>query len=283
MRNRRRHVVRIILLVLLAVAVIFPFLFPLVIQTDRAILTEDDLPADIGHLHIVYVSDINYGFFFPDYRVNALVNQINELKPDLVIFGGDYGRDNASAVRFFKALPSVHARYAIYGVIGEKDRGETDMDLIMLEDAMRSAGVFPLINESARVRIGNSFITLAGADDIRTGKPDVASLAAGTSVSDYVIFLGHNPNLLRDAQSATDSSGKLGWFDLALFGHTMGGQFPLGSSLFGIGADVEDRYRTGWRQENRVDILVSNGVGTSVVPMRAFCPAQIHYIDISSP
>ncbi len=275
----------IFLIVLLVIMIASPFISPFFIREDRASLTADDLPVDIGHLHIVYVSDIHYGFFFPDFRVSALVDQINALKPDLVLFGGGYGTDNATAIKFFKILPSIHARYAVYGVIGETDRGNSEVDLTMLKDAMRSANVLPLVNEVARVRIGNSSIFIAGADDYKAGTPNVSAMASQTSLSDYVIFLAHNPNLITDAQSAVDSSGKLGWFDLALFGHTHGGQIrlPLISSLIGIGTDVEERYRSGWMQENRVDILVSNGVGTSVIPARAFCPAQIHYIDVSVP
>ena len=79
-----------------------------------------------------------------------------------------------------------------------------------------------------------------------------------------------------------DRAGRLGWFDLALFGHTHGGQISFLAPLLDFGSDVEDRYLSGWLQENRVDMLVSNGVGTSVIPARLFCPAQIHYIDVAA-
>ncbi len=283
--NHVRRRIAVVLIILLVIMIAYPFISPLFIQEDRAVLTAEGLPADVGRLRIVYVSDIHYGFFFPDFRVSALVDQINALKPDLVLFGGGYGTDNATAIKFFRILPSIHARYAVYGVIGETDRGNSDVDLTMLKDAMRSANVLPLVNEVARVRIGSSSIFIAGADDYKTGMPNISAMSSQISLSDYVIFLAHNPNLITDAQSAVDSSGKLGWFDLALFGHTHGGQIrlPLISSLLGIGTDVEERYRSGWMQENRVDILVSNGVGTSVIPARVFCPAQIHCIDVSVP
>ncbi len=285
MHNRGRRRIGIIAVIVLIILIAAPFIDPLIIREDRVSLTADDLPVDIGHLHIVYVSDIHYGFFFSDFRVSSLVDRINSLKPDLVLFGGGYGTDNATAIKFFRILPSIHARYAVYGVIGETDRGDSEVDLTLLKDAMRSANVLPLVNEVARVRVGNSSIYIAGADDYKAGFPNISTLSSQTNLSDYVIFLAHNPNLITDAQSATDSSGRLGWFDLALFGHTHGGQIrlPLISSLLGIGTDVEERYRSGWMQENRVDMLVSNGIGTSVIPARAFCPAQIHYIDVSVP
>jgi hypothetical protein len=80
---------------------------------------------------------------------------------------------------------------------------------------------------------------------------------------------------------ATDASGSLGWFDLGLFGHTHGGQMMFFSSALGIAEDVSDRYREGWKKENRADLLISHGVGVSVVPFRLFCFPQIHLIELT--
>ena len=53
------------------------------------------------------------------------------------------------------------------------------------------------------------------------------------------------------------------------------------SSLLGIAEEVPDRYRSGWIKENRVDMLISRGVGTSVFPGRLFCFPQIHCITVT--
>ena len=52
-------------------------------------------------------------------------------------------------------------------------------------------------------------------------------------------------------------------------------------SLLGFDDDVPDRYSSGWLKENRVDLLVSRGVGTSVWPGRLFCFPQIHYSTVT--
>ena len=280
--TRRRNLILagvILILILLAV----PFVSPLFITVDRVNLVSEQLPSDIGRMRIVYVTDIHWGYFFDDGRLYSLVNQINDLKPDLVLFGGDYATDNASAIQFFKKLPSIHRRYAMLGVIGDTDRGENPADLTLLTDTMRNAEVTPLVNNVVLVRLGNSSIYVAGADDYKTGKPDLTSMAAQVSSEDYVILLAHNPSVIPDAQGAADRSGRLGWFDLGLFGHTHGGQIAGLSGLLDIAGEVEGRYQQGWIQENRVDMLISNGVGTSVIPARLFCPAQIHCIDVSRP
>ena len=213
--------------------------------------------------------------------LSNLISRVNQLKPDLVLFGGDYGSDNASAIRFFQVLPAVHARYAILGVVGETDRGDTPFDLSRLTDAMRDAGVTPLINEAVPVRIGSSAVYIAGLDDPTAGDPDLKSLAAKVSASEYVIFMCHNPSVIPDAQQVTDADGRLGWFDLGLFGHTHGGQLGPLSSMISLAEDIPLRYQGGWLTENRVELLVSRGVGTSAIPARLMCFPQIHVIDIS--
>ena len=281
--HHRRWLVLLIALVLLLVC--YPLLEArFFLQTEKVRLTSDDLPSEANNLRIVYLSDIHYGFWFSDWDLSRLVSRINNLRPDLILFGGDYATDNQSAIQFFHALQkqdTLHSRFGIYGVLGEADRGDSDFTCTQLQEAMTNAGVIPLVNKVATVHILTRQIYIAGVDDVLTGHPDLKSVAKSVSSSDYVIFLSHNPSVIPDAQLAKDKSGNLGWFDLGLFGHTHGGQMLFFSSLLGLDEDVPDRYRSGWLKENRVDLLVSRGVGTSVWPGRLFCFPQIHCLEVS--
>jgi len=283
-RHRRRWL--IIAAVLLFVLICYPLAEAhFLLQTERIQLQSEDLPYEANNLRIVYLSDIHYGFWFSDADLGGLIARINNLRPDLVLFGGDYGTDTESAVSFFRALQrqgTLHSRYGIYGVIGDMDRGDSDFTREQVREAMANAGVTPLINETVPVHISTRKIWIAGVDDVLTGSPDLKYVAGRVSSKDYVIFLSHNPSIIPEAQLATDSSGNLGWFDLGLFGHTHGGQMMFFSPLLGIGDDVPDRYyRGGWLKENRVDLLISRGVGTCVFPGRLLCFPQIHCMEIT--
>ena len=281
-RHRRRWTIGIILLIVLLIC--YPLLEARLLQTETRLLKAEDLPLEANNLRIVYLSDIHYGFWFSDGDLGRLVSRINNLRPDLVLLGGDYATDNQTAVRFFRALQqqdTIHSRYGIYGVIGETDRGDSDFTCTQLTEAMTNAGVTPLVNKTAVVNIATRKIYIAGVDDVLTGRPDLKSVARSVSADDFVIFLSHNPSVIPDAQVVADSSGNLGWFDLGLFGHTHGGQMLFFSSLLDIGEDVPERYRGGWLKENRVDLLPSRGVGTSGYPGRLFCFPQIHFITVT--
>ncbi len=284
-RNRRHRRWLVFLLILAVLAICYPLAEArFLLQTERKALKADDLPAEANNLRIVYLTDIHYGFWFSDWDLGRLIAKINNLRPDLILFGGDYATDNQSAVGFFKALQNhdtLHSRYGIFGVVGDTDRGDSDFSCSQLTDAMTNAGVTPLVNKVVSVNIGARQIYIAGVDDALTGQPDLKAVSRSVSSGDYVIFLSHNPSVIPDAQLATDKSGNLGWFDLGLFGHTHGGQMLFFSSLLGIGEDVPERYRGGWLKENRVDLLISPGVGTSVWPGRLFCFPQIHCLEVS--
>ncbi len=281
MKNRKRRRWGIFLIAVVVLCLLYPFVEAHILTTDRATLKSEDLPADVGNLKIVYLSDIHYGYFFSDAELNSLVSRINQLKPDIVLFGGGYGTDNLSAIQFFRKLPSIHARYAMAGVVGDTDRGKEPADLVHLQDAMREVNVIPLVNEVFQVRVGNNIVYVAGVDDPLTGSPDLKYVASRVSASDYVILLCHSPSVIPDSQLVTDASDRFGWYDLGLFGHTHGGQIPLFSSVLDLASEVPDRYRSGWLKENRVDMLVSHGVGTLEFPARLFCFPQIHEINIS--
>ena len=179
-------------------------------------------------------------------------------------------------------MNKIHARYGIYGVLGESDRGETGYEQAQLLDAMNAADVVPLVNKTASINIGTGRIYIAGADKPAKGSPDIRSLVRSLSVSDFVIFLAHDPSLIPIAQQAPNASGSLGWMDLGLFGHTHGGQMSFFADLLDIAPDVPDRYRSGWLKENRGTLLISRGIGTSVVPCRLFCYPQIHCIELTA-
>lgn len=271
------------LAILLAVALLaWPFLEPLIPDVEQRTLRFADFPADIGQLRVVYVSDIHKGPFFSQGRVDNLVSRINAMNADLVLLGGDYASDSNGAVDFFRTMPHIYARYGVYAVPGNHDRTVPESNLNQLRSAMQAAGVTPLVNTVAPVRIGNRSIYLAGIDDVSCGHPELAAVASQVRKEDFVIFLCHSPAIITDAVKARDKNGSQGWFDLALFGHTHGGQVALLGSLLHDG-NVPPEYTQGWFKHNRADMLVSRGVGTSGLPIRLLCTPQIHLITVNAP
>ena len=231
----RFHFLFVILCCLALLMLAYPFLEPFLLETESVTLTSADLPADVGQLKIVYVSDIHQGAYFSQGRVRSLVTRINSLNPDIILLGGDYANTSEEAIAFFQSAPSFHARYLIAAVVGNHDRTAPENNLEALQQAMYDAGIVPLVNSVNRLKIGTDYIYLAGIDDVDNGWPDLEGVAAQVDRNDYVIFLSHSPAILGKALDARDRDGDKGWFDLALCGHTHGGQVTLlGQPIFGV-------------------------------------------------
>jgi uncharacterized protein len=282
--RRRIRVSRVVAVLAVLLMIAYPFFEAYHLTVEKTTLTISDLPANLRNLKIVYVTDIHESARFSQSRVEKLVNTINGLSADLVLLGGDYADTSEGAIAFFKALPTIYARLGVFGVLGECDRTPPETNLTLLVKAMTAAGVQPVVNDAVAVRLGQTTLYVAGADDLLAGQPDLQAVASKVSQDDFVIFMGHNPDLLTDALKATGADGDNHWFDLALFGHTHGGQITLfGLPLIASFTPVlGSRYLSGWLTENRADILVSNGVGTSYFPARLFAPSQIHLITLKN-
>ena len=282
-RHKKRSLLaRTIVFALLLMMIGYPFYEATTLTRENRTVGIPGLPAELNGLRVVFVSDIHQGPFFSQTRVNNLVAEINSVNADIVIFGGDYADDSQGAVNFFKNLPKVHARLLVAGVPGNHDRTVPESNLAALQSAMLNAGIIPLVNTVREVRYRDISFYVAGIDDVDNGHPDVAGVAAQLAQEQFVIFVTHSPDGFAEAFSVTDKGGSPHWFDLGLAGHTHGGQIALlGNPLIQNFSAMPKEYYTGWHTANGAEMLVSNGVGTSVFPVRLFAKPMFHVITLT--
>lgn len=232
-----------------------------------------DLPSDLDGLRVVFMTDIHAGPLFPKGPMGKLVALVNGLEPDLILVGGDNvgGRMQGAAI-FYPEAARMEARFGKYGVLGNHDVWEGEDEA---REGYDAADITLLENSNVRVDVGGGDIVLAGLEDPYTGVPRIDEAAEGIREGDVAILLAHNPDAFAEQFEATP-----GLWDLAMVGHTHGGQI----SLFGFGIFVPSihgqRYRTSWRVEHDVPVLVSNGVGTVGAPIRFQAPPEVHVITL---
>ena len=281
-QKRKTRPLRVVLVILLLLLLAYPFFEAFHINVEEHTTNLKSLPSSLRNLKIVYLSDIHQNLWDTQARTDKIVKMVNSLSADLVLLGGDYASDPDGAIAFFENLPLIQARLGAFGILGNKDSSESSLDERNLTQAMKDAGVTPLVNEVAKIKVGQTTLYIAGVGDLQSGRTDLEAVASQVSADDFVILLGHSPDILSDAVDYVDINGKTHWFDLGLFGHTHGGQVTLfGQPLLGVFKPITStRYLSGWITENRAEILISNGVGTSNLPIRLFAPAQIHLIRL---
>lgn len=208
---------------------------------------------------IVYATDFHIAPYpWEKWRLQRIVRKINEQKPDLVILGGDYvsGHEKKSTMPpqdIADILREIDAPKV--AVLGNHDSYYGKKDV---KKALQSVGITVLDNQNIRLRIKDRWVTVAGVSDLSTDKPNVEKALKGATTP--IIFVTHSPDVFPQIN---------GRAVLTLAGHTHGGQIVLpfiGAPL--VPSDYGQRYRYGMITEKNTLMLVSAGLGTSLLPLR---------------
>lgn len=235
------------------------------------------LPAAFSGMRIAYISDIHSGTFLKEERLSALISRVNALEADVILLGGDYAEDAAGALDFWQKKPAFQAKIATLAVFGNHDRTLPESHFLPIQQAMKAAGVIPLVNDVYFLKKESKTLAFAGPDDYYNGFPDVEKLARMTQSADFTLFLPHSPDMLPQTYALPGGP----FYQLALCGHTHGGQVAFFGFAPKTSSDYGNRYRSGWYRENGVDLMVSNGVGTSMLPVRLGARPQFHLITLA--
>lgn len=271
---RARRLVRALALSTLAAALAWALIEPFTLSVERGTVSNHAVPASFDGARIVFVSDVHSGPFFGPARTARLIDQVNALKPDLVILGGDYvGGHRRGAEIFYPQAARFDAPLGTIAVLGNHESWEGTEKA---RAGLASAGITLLENDHVLVKQGGSDIFVVGVEDLQTGHPDAERAAKGIVPGDFGILVSHNPDVFADS---LPQAGRT--FDLALAGHVHGGQVTLfGERAVWVPSAYGERYRQGWREESGLPVLVSRGVGTVHLPLRFFAGPQIHVVEL---
>ena len=257
----------------------YKFLYPLWLSAQLSLIEStryfERLPDGLDSLRIAYASDMHYGPRFKQDRAVDLAERLQRLQADVIILGGDYGDDTAASLAFFDVFPQLSAPMGVYAAIGNHDRTGKSHAFDRLLHTIRRSGITPLVNEAIEVERSGAYLRICSVDDIKRGQPDFLPIKGITDDTVFTVFVPHSPDVFPLAAKQPDFS-----FDLGLAGHTHGGQLVVGGHSLHSSSRYGDKYRSGWMLFDGKDILVTNGVGTSLLPIRIGAPAQMHLITL---
>jgi predicted MPP superfamily phosphohydrolase len=231
-------------------------LFPRVLEHDLSIAKRMEGEQSMT---IVAASDIHLGTIIGRSRLRTLVEKINSLKADLVLFPGDIVDEDLGPVidqNLGETLRSIRAKLGVYAITGNHEYiGGADAACAYLTEH----GITMLRDSAAKLANG---VWLVGREDRSSRqfggarRKELDTLMAGVDASSPVILMDHQPFRLEEG------AGK--GVDLQLSGHTHHGQiWPLN---YVTGAVYE--LSRGYLRKGNTHVIVSNGVGTWGPPVR---------------
>ena len=244
-------------------------------RVDRE-LRAPEVSADLDGLVVAQLSDFHAGFH-PSFNLRATRKAVDlalAARPDLVVLTGDFmgGPHGLGELAAQLRRLSAAAPLGVFAVLGNHDHGESKAPFVGPTDGrlFPAGGVRLLVNDTATVSRGAGVIQLAGIDDTDGGHDDLPAVLER---------LDRRPGVLRlllthhgDAVVGTAP----GDFHQTFAGDTHGGQIclPLPGRRILL-SDLRARFAEGAYDVGGRQLYVTRGVGTSLLPFRAFCRPEV--------
>ena len=257
------------------------------IQRTDVEVASPRLPQAFDRMRIAHVSDLHNAEFGPG---NArLLNAIRRAAPDVIFITGDLvdsRRTRAEvAVRFVAAAARIAPVYYVPG------NHESRLDgYPQIEASLKRAGATVLANRSVRLARDGECVRVAGVMDPAFTAPHARGLAAsvmernlscalqrvGDGDRAFTLLLAHRPELLPVYAGCH--------IDVAFAGHAHGGQVrvPGVGGLFAPSQGVLPKVTEGVHVLGQTQLVVSRGLGPSVVPMRVNNRPELVVVDLRS-
>jgi len=209
------------------------------------------LPAAFEQYTIAVVADLH----LPDYLSTPaqIVAVLSDIRPHCILLPGDLTNryaafDRVGIADFLQQLVAIAPCYAVAGN-HERSSARFSAYRALLEDA----GVILVDDQWVFLQKDNAQLPLYGVCDTQVPLP--------ASIPSPALLLLHYP----ERAACLDDSG----FSLAICGHAHGGQIRFRKrGLYAPGQGFFPRYISGLYRFNRLQMVVSRGLGDSSLPLR---------------
>ena len=271
--HKKKKLVKFIALTVLLIA-LCPFLYwqnnDLVIS--RYTYTSDLLSNSFDGFTIVQISDLHNACFGKDQK--DLLSAISRQEPDIIVITGDLiNSDDQNMENAMTFIDGAVAIAPVYFISGNHDLFTEDT--CALRDQLIDAGVIVLENKVTTIQnaSGDAF-NLIGLSHANLADDTLTTLCAEVDHTDLTILLAHKPQFFNE-YSEND-------IDLVLAGHAHGGQIrlPFIGGVFAPEQGFFPEYTAGEYQIQDTTMIVSRGLGNSVLPFRLFNRPDIVVITL---
>ncbi len=218
------------------------------IDVKQIEISSSKLPPSFDGYKLVQFSDAHVGTWGADTTfVTKLVDRINSLNPDMIVFTGDIvNRETSELKPFLSVLKRLKARDGVYSILGNHDYGDytqwnspnerVDNNKLLLKWE-KQMGWHMLNNDHIFIKNGNDSIALIGVEnwgeppfhqygklqESYTLRNDSSLVDDALNDDNFKILLSHNPEHWN--REVTLKSN----INLTLSGHTHAMQMMIGS------------------------------------------------------
>lgn len=246
-------------------------------------ISSERIPDAFSGFRIAQVSDLHNAEFGEGNE--KLISMLSQADPDIIVVTGDLidsrNTDVSVALDFARQAVEIAPVYYVTGN-HEARVGEYRE----LKTGLTDAGVTVLENERVTIERAGECITLIGIDDPSFREDYLFGEAASVtetalselqnSADGYTVLLAHRPELF----DIYVESG----VDLVFSGHAHGGQFrlPFVGGLVAPNQGLFPEYDSGLYTDGNTNMLVSRGIGNSIIPVRFYNRPEIIVAELKA-
>ncbi|MBC8060276.1 MAG: metallophosphoesterase [Clostridiaceae bacterium] len=223
-----------------------------------------NLPKELSGLKIAHLSDVHLPKNASN--IDSIITKVKQQKPDIIVMTGDLIDESADLKacgldKLCKGLSEITNTYAVTGN-HEFWNGQSDEWTNILTDN----NVKVVDNKIEMYTKNNKSIVIAGLSDGNEYKME--KFKDINTIKDLpMILLAHRPELFPSYSSDLNFTNP----DIVFSGHAHGGQFRIPFSNKGVIAPNQGlfpKYTSGLYTSNNVNMIVSRGLGNSIIPIR---------------
>ena len=254
------------------------------LMTNAVAISSSRIPAAFSGFRIAQVSDLHNAEFGKN---NAeLLKLLSESRPDIIVITGNLIDANHTDVGIALGFAQESVRIApTYYVTGNHEVASQQYDT--LKAGLEEAGIIVLEDEAISLEQGGETISLIGlADPDFTvkgemfGEAPVMVSAKLKNLNDgegkYTIMLSHRSELFETYVNCG--------IDLVFAGHAHGGQFrlPFIGGVIAPNQGLFPKYDAGLYTDGGTNMVVSRGIGNSIIPLRFNNRPEIVLVELNA-
>ena len=280
-RKIKNRTTIILVMLLISIMVSWVIWGNLSVETTKLTVTAKDLPEAFDKFSIAHISDLHNA----EYGKNneKLIDILEAESPNIIAITGDLIDSNHTNLEVALSFAQQAVKIApCYFVTGNHEAW-IGSQYEELKTSLQNTGITVLQDEAIELNYGDVCIQLIGLNDPDFSERDrllsesiLEAKLSQVNISDgFTILLSHRPEYFNVYQNKN--------LDLVLSGHAHGGQFrlPLGGGVIAPGQGLFPKYDAGAYTENGTTMIVSRGVGNSIIPVRINNPPEIVIIELN--
>jgi len=208
---------------------------------------------------VVFISDVHLGAIYSKSYLSRLIKKIKEIKPELIIIGGDlFDGTKGDYENFAQQLNTLNSNNEVLMIIGNH------------ESYMNEKTITSIINSLKFRILDNKVINIRG---LQIGGLNPYTSERKKQIKDFSENINRDlPMILINHEPSNISFTKRTGADLMLSGHTHKGQFFPFNFITGL---IFRKYNYGLNIGPDFQSYTSSGAGTWGPPMRNFSNSEI--------